>query len=50
MTDETYVAVPLPDNPTGINYVAVQQNFLPCEEVPTNPLIVCSPSPSKGAK
>ena len=39
-----FVSQPIPDNPTGSNYVGVETP-VDCAELPTTPLTTCQPSP-----
>ncbi len=38
-----WVNQPLPDNPTGIKYVAVNSNKIDCAHIPDNPIVKCAP-------
>jgi hypothetical protein len=43
-----YVGPSLPDNPTGVRDLGVKSERIHCADIPSNPLVTCSPDPTPG--
>lgn len=43
-----YLDLPLPDNPTGIRYLAISSTLIDCSLIPENGLVKCEPTQPQG--